>query len=584
MLCLQTLNAMCGILCYISRTNLLDKGETLLNQCQHLLQNRGPNHSGQSSSTPSILLYGTVLWQQGAQICHQPVENERFSMLFNGDLFIDRDDMLESDSKWLFEKIAATNTVEQIGELFRLLKGPFSFILLDRQLQRVYFGRDSIGRNSLLIGITCEGMVITSVIGNYALCEIVELPPNGIYYVDVAAPNLEINLLPWKITLETSPFDFTALKDIFIDLSWFSTARTEVGFNYHTLLKSSKNLSNEEIFNFLLSNQLVSSTCGKLIDILSNSVYERIACTPNYCKKCIEMHSPCHHSKVGVLFSGGIDCTILALLADKFVEENIPLDLLNVAFEKTKGSIDHSVNAINWEVPDRVTGRRTLTELQRLRPKRLWNFVEINVTRRELNSQKQRISDLVFPLKSVLDESLGAALWFASRGEGISNGNHYSSSNRVLLLGSGADELFGGYSRHRAAFYRYLGNSHSEFTDEQIQHAFQNLSDELDIDWNRLPSRNLARDDRVICDHGVTPRTPYLQEDFISFVQNMQASQRCYHPLGPGIGDKLTLRLCGYMLGLATCASLRKRALQFGSRIADKKQNAKDDSTFLNSL
>lgn len=150
-----------------------------------------------------------------------------------------------------------------------------------------------------------------------------------------------------------------------------------------------------------------------------------------------------------------------------------------------------------------------------------------------------------------------------------------------MLLGSGADELFGGYSRHRVAFNRSFASKDSQPTEEEIQTGFSNLMTELDLDWNRLPSRNLARDDRIIGDHGVTPRTPYLQEDFISVVQSLEAEQRCYHPLGEGIGDKLTLRLCGYRLGLRTSATLRKRALQFGSRIADRKQNANDKSSFL---
>lgn len=151
-----------------------------------------------------------------------------------------------------------------------------------------------------------------------------------------------------------------------------------------------------------------------------------------------------------------------------------------------------------------------------------------------------------------------------------------------MLLGSGADELFGGYSRHKVAFYRNLNTKDSQFSDADIQEAYIDLAKELDSDWRRLPSRNLARDDRIICDHGVTPRTPYLQEEVVSFVKNLKASEKCYHLLGPGIGDKIMLRLCGYKLGLKSTALLRKRALQFGSRIADSKQNANDNSNFLN--
>lgn len=141
------------------------------------------------------------------------------------------------------------------------------------------------------------------------------------------------------------------------------------------------------------------------------------------------------------------------------------------------------------------------------------------------------------------------------------------------MIGSGADEIFGGYTRHRNAFLRqYEGVNLS---------PFERLENELEFDFNRLPSRNLARDDRVIGDHGVTARSPYLEEDLVHFVRSLQPYQKCYHALEQGVGDKLLLRLCGFRLGLCDAASLKKRAMQFGSRIADRKQNAKDTSRTL---
>lgn len=61
-------------------------------------------------------------------------------------------------------------------------------------------------------------------------------------------------------------------------------------------------------------------------------------------------------------------------------------------------------------------------------------------------------------------------------------------------------------------------------------------------------------------------------------MRNLKASQKCYHALEQGVGDKLVLRLCGSQLGLNEVTYLKKRAMQFGSRVADRKQNAKDVS------
>lgn len=110
---------------------------------------------------------------------------------------------------------------------------------------------------------------------------------------------------------------------------------------------------------------------------------------------------------------------------------------------------------------------------------------------------------------------------------------------------------------------------------------FERLEKELDFDFNRLPSRNLARDDRVIGDHGVTARSPYLEENVVHFIRSLKPYQKCYHILDQGVGDKLLLRLCGFQLRLKGATTLKKRAMQFGSRVADRKQNAKDTSELL---
>ncbi|XP_058459210.1 asparagine synthetase domain-containing protein CG17486 isoform X2 [Malaya genurostris] len=569
---------MCGIFCFISQTSSITLGEKL-EQCKCLLNNRGPNKAVRSDYGSRVLLLGTVLWQQGSKLCAQPVENDRFSFLFNGDLFVERGNSTVADTRWMFEKLTESIETNTFHNLITQLKGPFSLILLDRMTERVYFARDSLGRNSLLMCSTDDGLIISSVIGEGFPFQTIEIPPKGIYYVNYRKSLTQQNLIPWIDDNAEEKCSIVS-NDKLIKLPWFEKAVLKMNFNYHTILKDEV-FPNEKVFDILMRNECVSSMCGQLIEILSKSVRERTINTPQHCKECIGTESRCPHSKVGILFSGGIDCTIIALLVDKFVDQDIPIDLINVAFQKVERP-GNQKSVISWDVPDRLTGRATLKELHILRPKRKWQFVEVNVPRNELENHKHHISNLVFPLKSVLDESLGIALWFAARGEGILNEAKYNSPCRVLLVGSGADELFGGYSRHRAAFYRYLNPKEHHNKDEEIERAFSNLAVELEHDWKRLPSRNLARDDRVIGDHGVTPRAPYLQEDFVSIVRSLEAYQKCYHPIGAGIGDKLTLRVCGYSLGLKNAAFLKKRALQFGSRIADSRQNANDVSIFLN--
>lgn len=73
---------------------------------------------------------------------------------------------------------------------------------------------------------------------------------------------------------------------------------------------------------------------------------------------------------MGILFSGGIDCTILAVLANEHLNANWPIDLINVAFEKVRKTMAPAAADIDYNTPDRISARQTLKELQTLMPKR----------------------------------------------------------------------------------------------------------------------------------------------------------------------------------------------------------------------
>lgn len=65
----------------------------------------------------------------------------------------------------------------------------------------------------------------------------------------------------------------------------------------------------------------------------------------------------------------------------------------------------------------------------------------------------------------------------------------------------------------------------------------------------------------------------------IIFGIEMSISRTCpTNDLPQGFGEKLLLRTLAYKLGLKSACVYKKRALQFGSRIANKKENANDIS------
>lgn len=159
-----------------------------------------------------------------------------------------------------------------------------------------------------------------------------------------------------------------------------------------------------------------------------------------------------------------------------------------------------------------------------------------------------------------MDLSIAYALYFASRGTGFASCSHdaipvaYTTPARVLLSGLGADELFGGYTRHATAFNR---------------NGFPALLDELELDVNRLGKRNLGRDDRVISHWGREARFPYLDEDFVKWAVECPIWEKCGFQDESALGDqepqfepnKKVLRLLAHELGMHSVAQEKKRAV-----------------------
>ena len=261
-------------------------------------------------------------------------------------------------------------------------------------------------------------------------------------------------------------------------------------------------------------------------------------------------------SILAILFSGGLDCTVLARLAHDIFPPNEIIDLLNVAFENPRVHKAHIAEDAYELCPDRITGRASYAELVRVCPGRRWNFIAINVPYSETMAHKQQVITLMQPHNTEMDLSIAYALYFAARGQGVcaispeSRLEPMTTSARVLLSGLGADELFGGYQRHAIAFAR---NGHD------------GLLDELDLDIGRLGKRNLGRDDRVISDWGREARFPFLDEELLAWALAAPVNEKCGfgEPEDAGNADesqslepgKKVLRCLAWKLGMKNSGS-----------------------------
>uniref|UniRef100_A0A0P6JTS7 Asparagine synthetase domain-containing protein 1 n=1 Tax=Heterocephalus glaber TaxID=10181 RepID=A0A0P6JTS7_HETGA len=613
---------MCGICCSVSFSVEHFKKD-LKEDLLYNLKRRGPDSGKQllkSDGNYQCLFSGHVLHLRGI-LTAQPVEDERGDVfLWNGEVFGGvKIEIEENDTQIMFKYLSSCKRESDILSLFSEVQGPWSFIYYQACSHYLWFGRDFFGRRSLLWRFSnlsksfCISSVGTQTSGGTKQWQ--EVPAAGIFRIDLksaaSSKCVILHLYPWKHISEENITEecVNTLTQISADLPTFVSMVVNKAKLYlekpivplnmvlsqAPLETHSKKISSipptKETLQVFLTDGHMKKIVHRFIDVLSIAVKRRVLYLPR--DKSLapnEVLKTCDRkADVAILFSGGIDSMVIAALADRHIPSDEPIDLLNVAFmmkEKTmptsfnrrREQKDHgkmpskelseSAGAVDGDspddnVPDRITGRAGLKELQTINPSRVWNFVEINVSLEELQKLRStHIRHLVQPLDTVLDDSIGCAVWFASRGIGYlatqDGTKSYQSSAKVILTGIGADEQLAGYSRHRVRF-QTLG--------------LEALNEEIAMELGRISSRNLGRDDRVIADHGKEARFPFLDENVVSFLNSLPVWEKANLTLPRGIGEKLVLRLTAVELGLTASALLPKRAMQFGSRIAKMENN-----------
>ncbi|NXW48003.1 ASND1 protein, partial [Nyctiprogne leucopyga] len=626
---------MCGICCVVTLCSQHAIYDFFNEDILCHLRRRGPDSSQQLIKTEPDLSYeglfsGHVLHLRGL-MTPQPLEDANNNIfLWNGEIFngVHVGD-LENDTQVVFHHLALCSTEADIVSLFSSLRGPWSFIYYQASSHSLWFGRDYFGRRSLLWQFSNEdsAFCLTSVsVHSESGNQWQEVPASGIFKINLkacaTARSLSLTLFPWKYGCTekaTEATFFNVLDQISKDLPKHvplvmnesklclrapviplnKTISEASGECPGTNISSITHMVSVETLQGFLAEERKKKLVHQFIDVLNEAVKRRVlSLFRDEDQKARGVPSMSDRkAHIAVLFSGGIDSMVIAALADKHVPVREPIDLLNVAFmikeqAKQKGTtrkhtnqevqldllcpqesckdLDAKTDAYLscFDVPDRITGRAGLKELEAINPSRTWNFVEINVTLEELKKMRQQyINHLIYPLDTVLDDSIGCAIWFASRGEGfISNQGEmkpYKSPAKVVLTGIGADEQLAGYSRHRVCFKKY---------------GLEGLNKELEMELDRISSRNLGRDDRIIGDHGKEARFPFLDEDVVSFLNSLPISEKADLTLPRGVGEKLILRLAAKEFGLTASTILPKRAVQFGSRIAKLESNSEKAS------
>ncbi|GAA6013581.1 hypothetical protein JCM10207_004781 [Rhodosporidiobolus poonsookiae] len=619
-----------------------------------------------------LRFHASILHMRGDGVTLQPFVSDNGDVfLWNGEIF----DGLEvapeeNDGQKLFEQIQSYGPSNFFAAI-RDIEGPYAFIFYQAEYQRLYFARDPLGRRSLLFHPPT--------------------PESPFLFLSSTAPGKDFPLQDWEEVSCESVHCYHLLdlkgKSWSVDgrrgLSSYPRYSRSLGLSPDILIYPFDRLvtslpkpgslvpvSPSNPSEPILTSQLALLLQSFLAE-LERAVRARVSTVPPV--------PPPPDARIGVLFSGGIDCTTIALVADRVMPEGEAIDLINVAFENprkirakeganggkkakkggkgkerdddameldeaspapetpssmaedavevdpsdpTEAAGDASAasfpashpppppNSTIYDVPDRLTARASWDELKRLKPNRRWNLVEVNVPYQEMLEHRQKVIDLMKPQRTVMDLSIAIAFYFAACGQGIRSQHGqtpldglllpppepYHSRARVLLSGLGADELLGGYARHRRAFNSPIppppppkpttsspfssvsppatsvpspGNgSAATASPPSPPHNWSALLSELQLDLDRLPTRNLGRDDRIVSFHGKEARYPFLAGHVVAFLARQPVWLKADLRFPEGQGDKMLLRLLAKKLGLRAAAQLKKRAIHFGAQTA----------------
>ncbi len=221
-------------------------------------------------------------------------------------------------------------------------------------------------------------------------------------------------------------------------------------------------------------------------------------------------------SEVGILFSGGIDSTIIAKITD------------DLGIKACLYSVGHKDSA------DLKFARKTAGEMNLPLKTRV---VDVEDVRKYLLPVLDAIEEF-----NIMKIGVGMPAYIASE-------MAHEDNLKVMLSGQGADELFGGYNRY-LKFYEEKG----EMAQEDLKKDILNLY-----------HVNLQRDDAVTMANSIELRVPYLDPDIINIAMNI--------PMKYKINKDDTLRKCilrevGAELGVPEEIVKRpKKAAQYGSGI-----------------
>ena len=179
---------------------------------------------------------------------------------------------------------------------------------------------------------------------------------------------------------------------------------------------------------------------------------------------------------LGAFLSGGLDSSIIAAVAKKYMPEL------------------HTFSVGNEGSRDLEAARRVARHIGSIHHEYVYTATEVI----------EKLPEIIYHLESFDQDLVRSAIptWFCAR--------LAADKVKVILTGEGADELFAGYTYHKA------------ITDDEALHK------ELRRSITRLHNINLQRVDRMTMRHAIEARVPFLDTEAIAMAQTVPPRFKLY--------------------------------------------------------
>lgn len=479
-----------------------------------------------------LVFFGCVLWIRGDEMQRQPVEDDEHLLCFNGQLYdLEEKDENVSDTKILFERLKKSQ--DDVGSCLLGCRGPMATLWLDKQKRRLFFHRSQFGQRSLVLGMPLPW------------------PEDAKHtWDDKHALGHADNLVkdPRSVFLVASiiPPSFSCLDFACVDVPDGCVHAVDLAHPSQAALLPP--LARCPPLSVRSSSSVSFSVLETLLRLLRESVAVRCAGVRGACR---------------LLFSGGVDSLLLAILLGQTLPEGTRLYLRNVAWQtmeekEDNDSDDGGGGGVAW---DRKMGRlacETVRQLVGARVEVVWEEVDgPRAGTRELEELMKRAAELTHPMNTLMDATIGGVLSLAYKQKS-------KDGVKVCFSGLGADELFAGYARHVGCFNRG---------------GFERLDQELHLEIARIGLRNGGRDDRVCGSFGLETRHPFLDRSVVEYAfsvplhtltgfEQKEKEKEKQEEHDDGEKGKLVLRRMLQQMGVPReLWNAPKKAMQFGSRM-----------------